>query len=294
VQYLVTALKNQTIRDALEAQGVTFTTAEEQENDPVHYDSIAIRRELGSLTALPFFQTFEPYKSGHENATTIAEACDTTWLDRTFSSAWPDLQSNAPRLVRFLSQMMVHNQQSIKTVTETTPDEDNNGTIYLISALLLRGYSRNKTSFLREALGLYLRANGTPRRVIDTLAHIGVISSYDTLNRTLSEMEKKATATIKRVAHDPTGVIVYDDFNYKDRGQDLAGEKQDQMVNLTVSMLDSCPELKGPMDQRSIDRTVKFTRKLILEQIIPRKPSLDVASRWLIDFAVASVMKVEN
>jgi hypothetical protein len=70
-------------------------------------------------------------------------------------------------------------------------DDDPNTNISMLVSLLPKGYWRNKASFLRDILGLYLLANGTTaRRSIDTLNHLGVTPSYQTLNKMLGEMAK--------------------------------------------------------------------------------------------------------
>jgi hypothetical protein len=69
-------------------------------------------------------------------------------------------------------------------------------------------------------------ANGTPRRIIDALNGMGLISSYSTLNRLLNTMEDAAMNNIKLAAHDPNAVIVYDNFNFMNRVRELASGKK--------------------------------------------------------------------
>ncbi|KAK3361524.1 hypothetical protein B0T24DRAFT_641769 [Lasiosphaeria ovina] len=57
-------------------------------------------------------------------------------------------------------------------------DDKKSSQIFLLASLFTGGYIRNNSSFLRDILGLYILANGTPRRAIETLAHIGLIPSY--------------------------------------------------------------------------------------------------------------------
>ena len=64
----------------------------------------------------------------------------------------------------------MQNQRTKKNdILSIETDDDLNNDIYMLVSLLLKGYSRNKASFLRDILGLYLLANGTARRSIDTL-----------------------------------------------------------------------------------------------------------------------------
>ena len=113
----------------------------------------------------------------------------------------------------------------------------------------MRGHARNSSTFIPKSLGLYLIASGVPRRVIETLNQFGVCTGYTTLNRRLNEMAKFAKKLIKQVAHDPSGVIVYDNFNFTNTIKELARMKQSKFINLTTSYLVSYPELNGPLLQ---------------------------------------------
>lgn len=117
-------------------------------------------------------------------------------------------------------------------------------------------------------------ANGTPRRVIDTFSLMGIISSYTVLNEMLNDMAEQAKKNLKKAAHDPNGVIVYDNFNFKSNVRELVGGKQAQMINLTTASLVGCPELNGPLKQSSLDMTQPFTREMVIKYLLPRpRPS---------------------
>ncbi|KAI1818892.1 hypothetical protein F4861DRAFT_544588, partial [Xylaria intraflava] len=165
---------------------------------------------------------------------------------------------------------------------------------YMLSSILARGYARNTAMFLRQILGLYVLANGTSRRVLDTLSGLGIVASYQTLNRILTAMSEVAEKNIRRVAHDPDGVVVYDNFNFMNRVRELAGGKQDHFVNLTTACLVACPSLKGPLFQRSLNLRQKFTHDMILTYLLPRRPSLDEASKYLLKFAIMDLFKLED
>jgi hypothetical protein len=169
---------------------------------------------MGKLAEKSSFAEFNPLGGIKPNAKKIEEVCSTAGLEDSLKNAWPTMKTEAPQLVTFFSQMLQNRRKNHQSIESITADDEQSGPIYLLAALVLRGYSRNKSSFLREVLGLYMMANGTPRRVIDTVAHLGVVSSYTKLNDLLNVMQDKAKEHIKQVAHDPTGVIVYDNFNF--------------------------------------------------------------------------------
>lgn len=162
-------------------------------------------------------------------------------------------------------------------------DEDENkaAEIYMLSSLILRGYARNSTMFLCRIVGLYMPANGTPRRVIETLSHMGITASYWDLNSLLKEMEEKAKENMKRAAHDPNAVVVYDNFNFMNRVQELAGGNRDKMVNLTTACLLACPEFNGPLLRSSINPSQPFTRQMVLSHILPRRRQSSLVHKFL-------------
>ncbi|KAK7752206.1 hypothetical protein SLS62_005740 [Diatrype stigma] len=288
---LADALSLPEIQEALATQGLAvISTDPDAKPIPGSFSTRTVRREMQSLIREPPFGDFEPHKDLSDEDITIAKVCSTEWLQKTLEQGWPTLKEKAPTMVTFLTQLLRNQDDSYKDVVEMTSNEGDKGYIYLLAALLLRGYARNTSRFLRMVLGLYMLANGTPRRVIDTLSGLGIVFSYTTLNNKLSEMAKQAEKNIKRVAHDPTGVIVYDNFNFLNKVRELVGGKQAQMINLTTSCLVSCPELQGPLSQRSLNLKQPFTRSMILKYLLPRPPSLDKVSKYLVKFSIMKLI----
>lgn len=289
--YLADALRTSDIQEALAAQGLSIVSNDpESKPAPGSFSTRIVRREMKTLITEPPFADFEPHKDLTDEKTTIAEVCSTEWLQNTLEQGWPTLKDKAPTMVALFTQLLRNQDDSYKTVVDMTSDEGSKGQIYLLAALLLRGYARNTSRFLRQVLGLYMLANGTPRRVIDTLSSLGIISSYSLLNRTLSEMAANAYKNIKRAAHDPNGVIVYDNFNFLNRVRELAGGKQAEMINLTTACLVGCPELEGPLLRKSLNLKQPFTRTMVLKYLLPRPGSLDVASKYLLKFSIMKLI----
>ncbi|KAI1820669.1 hypothetical protein F4861DRAFT_542738 [Xylaria intraflava] len=267
---LVNILMEPAIRAGLEARGLIIRS---EDDATLRVDSSIVRRELRSLIKEPIFLNFEPYAHITEEANTIADVCI---------------------LVRLLSQLLQNQFVARHDVDSIEADPEVRREVYMLSSILTRGYARNTAMFLRQVLGLYMLANGTSRRVLDTLSGLGIVASYQTLNRALTSMSVVAENNIKRVAHDPDGIIVYDNFNFMNRVRELAGGKQDQFVNLTTACLVACPTLKGPLLQRSLNLRQKFTHDMILKYLLPRRPSLDEASKYLLKFSLKDLFKLED
>ncbi|KAK3376191.1 hypothetical protein B0T24DRAFT_665210 [Lasiosphaeria ovina] len=184
-----------------------------------------IRKELKSLQETPSFSEFKPLDQQKNNPTLVADLCNTSWIGEHLHDAWPRLKTSAPSTVKLLSQVLQSQWIADKEIPGIRADDNFKSQIYLVVSLLLGGVARNKASYLRDLLGLYLLANGTARRMIETLNHLGIVSLYWTLNRMLNGMATTVVRAIKKVAHDPNGVIIYDNFNFKNRIQELAGGK---------------------------------------------------------------------
>lgn len=284
---LASAILKPHVQEALRGKGAIVKTAEEDQEGIV----LKIRRELKPLQRDPSFSEFKPEDQQAAKPTTVEDICKTAWLDTNLTGAWPTLKQKAPITVKLLSQVMQSQWEKDDTVLEGGVDPRLRSQIYLLVSIFLGGIARNKASFLRDILGLYLVANGTSRRAIETLNHIGVIPSYWTLNRMLNDMAQHAKDGIKKVSRDPNSVVVYDNFNFKNRVRELAGGKQDQFINLTTALLVACPELNGPFKQSDIDMTVQFTRKMVIDYLLPRRPVVNATSRWLVKHAFRKLFK---
>lgn len=262
-----------------------------------HCTTLQLRREMKNLLKEPPFGEFDPmeHTAEGEGKKTVAEVCNTGWVKDVLTSAWPTMKDKAPRSVALLSQLMQNQYIYDAEIKATTADGDNSGPLFMMLSTLMNGLALQKSSFLPRVLGVYMLANGTPRRVIDTLNGMGLISSYSTLNRLLNTMEVAAQKNIKLAAHDPNAVIVYDNFNFMNRIRELAGGKKDRMVNLTTACLIACPELDGPLKQSSFNLTKKFTKQMELQYLVPHEDkALDSVSRYLVNFAIGKVMKAEK
>jgi hypothetical protein len=272
------------VMDVLGTIGVVVKSVGDELEDG-EYSSLSIRKEMKSLLSQDPFKDFSPARyrpEAEESQTTVDQVCDTTWLETTLQSAWPTLQTKAPSLTALVSQLMASQYSSKKDMLSLKADDRYQGRTYIVVSVLLSGYAANTSTFLRDVLGLYMLANGTPRRIIETFQKLGVCRSYSSLNKQLTEMAQQAEKDIIRAAHDPNAVVVYDNFNYLDKVQDLSGGKQAIQRNLTTALLVQCPDLGGKILQSDVDLTQPFTRKMAEEYLVPRKKSIDYAARHLL------------
>ena len=138
---LADALADKDVREALKQRGVTITLA----SDNTIFDTRQLRKEMRTLSQNPGFGEFKPYDDTKETANKISEVSSTQWLDSTLSGAWPTMQRDAPRLVAFLSQMLVNWKKNLEIVESTSASNDQSDAIYLLTSLFLRGYACNKT-----------------------------------------------------------------------------------------------------------------------------------------------------
>ncbi|KAK3360845.1 hypothetical protein B0T24DRAFT_599912 [Lasiosphaeria ovina] len=91
----------------------------------------------------------------------------------------------------------------------------------------------------------------------------------------------RAKENIKKVARDPNCIVVYDNFNFMSHTRELAGGKQDEMINLTTAYIVSCLELGGAVQKANFRPRTKVTKRMVIDYILPRRKTIDNASKWL-------------
>ncbi|OTA94641.1 hypothetical protein M434DRAFT_394568 [Hypoxylon sp. CO27-5] len=112
-------------------------------------------------------------------------------------------------------------------------------------------------------MDIYLHSSGVPRRVIETLARFGVCSPYRAILLHLGRLADQTGLNLKRVAHDPSALFVYDNFNFKDSIRDIslgrgtalssrmliidravAGLRTSGIINGAITIVSSCAPLE--------------------------------------------------
>ena len=64
--------------------------------------------------------------------------------------------------------------------------------LYVITALVTRLRARKRENFLPKVIGVYLQGSGVKRRVIDTLAGMGLFDTYWHVNKTMDSVASQA------------------------------------------------------------------------------------------------------
>jgi hypothetical protein len=77
---------------------------------------------------------------------------------------------------------------------------------YLIRAIIYRTRARKTSNYLSKALGIYLLGSGTKRRVIETLAGLGICERYQCINQLLSGIATEAKVC---TVHTFGGVVIF-------------------------------------------------------------------------------------
>ncbi|KAK3364811.1 hypothetical protein B0T24DRAFT_712087 [Lasiosphaeria ovina] len=260
----VEILGSPVIRQALQSQGVIIVSDNHVDNAAAF--STTVRKEMKELVKAPAFGIFEAYKHVPERPTSIAQVCDTAWLEKTLDSAWKTLKKDAPNMVTFFlsgppepAKFTSFPEIKKKALASIDFNDEKSSEIYLLASLLTDGYARNNRSFLRHVLGLYM----------------------------LCKWHTKTSYRDPRSYRNM--VVVYDNFNFMNRTREPVGGKQDEMINLTTTCIVACPGLAGALQSSNFRPRTPFTKKMIINYILPRRKTVDNAPRWLLKQAFMKI-----
>ncbi|KAI2609797.1 uncharacterized protein GGS25DRAFT_486344 [Hypoxylon fragiforme] len=174
-----------------------------QEVDKV---SSMLRKEFSLLISQPAFNTFsiESFINSADGECAVKDVGDVEWINDALTKSWPQIQVKAPTLARLLGQILIRERAEWNSYqwNSTFPTS----TAYLITSVLLHSFAPRRSTFLLSTIGLYLHNSGVPRRVIDTLARLGISSSYKVVMDITSKAAEQARKNLKRAARDPTAV----------------------------------------------------------------------------------------
>jgi len=82
-----------------------------------------------------------------------------------------------------------------------------------------------------------LLANGIPRQAIKILAYTGILLLYYIFNENFNNIAVKTKKFLKWVAKNRNIIIVYNNFNFINRKQNLIGGQQSEIVNFTIACI---------------------------------------------------------
>ncbi|KAF1814679.1 hypothetical protein P152DRAFT_448004 [Eremomyces bilateralis CBS 781.70] len=155
------------------------TVLEEQEIRQSIGDSLAgyyswqrIFDELDGLSSHQYFNTFDP-KTSHE------------W-DIDSDDIRNVIETYAPEWFAFLD-LLLRNCRSHEPAKRENLGKGIIGQMYMITAVACRSRKRKTSNAFAKNLGLYLISGGTKRRVVETLAGLGLCDTYKHVNDEVSE-----------------------------------------------------------------------------------------------------------
>jgi hypothetical protein len=130
--------------------------------------------ELNGLIGEPFFHQFDR-KSSVE--------------DFDYSEAVKVIKEKAPQWYSLLLRLM-RNERSHRTSYGANADSSLRSLdkrILCISSLIVHSRAKQRSNHLPAMLGVYLLGSGTKRRVVDTLAGLGICQGYHQCNRIMQD-----------------------------------------------------------------------------------------------------------
>ncbi|KAI6160007.1 hypothetical protein EDD17DRAFT_1778675 [Pisolithus thermaeus] len=103
--------------------------------------------------------------------------------------------------------------------------------------ILMNGWNQ-KSNALQSLLGLFLQSAHTPYKVIDTLAHLGISVSADTINMAVQSLSKESHNSLQRLGRSLLASYAYDNFDVDLKTHTPTVEKSnDSLKHLTSGLL---------------------------------------------------------
>ncbi|KAI5992438.1 hypothetical protein EDD15DRAFT_2168021, partial [Pisolithus albus] len=107
----------------------------------------------------------------------------------------------------------------------------------IITSILMHG-SNQKANALQSLLGLFLQSVHTPYKVIDTLAHLGISVSADTISMTTQALSVESQNSLRRLGQSLLASYAYDNFDVDLKSYIPTAEKSnDSLKHLTSGLL---------------------------------------------------------
>ncbi|KAI1204052.1 uncharacterized protein F4807DRAFT_466077 [Annulohypoxylon truncatum] len=288
-------LKKPSIQKRLEELGIRIQFKDDADREIA--DISAFRDELSALLSQDSFSKFDPeaFKAPDEGPCAIKDVCNTEWIENSFRQAGSQILAKSPRIAAFLSAILANQRADWKSYNSGKANASFPvARAYLIMALILNSQAPYRSNFLPHAIGIYLHSSGVQRRVIETLARFGISSGYKAVTKQLKRMAEQSRLNIKRVAHDPSAVFVYDNFNFKDKIRDLSLGRKSVMRNLTNCLIVASPDVHGPFLQSQWHATIPFNRKWLASYIMPPPECEPEAIKYLMVDSVRSVLNLSS
>jgi len=141
--------------------------------------------ELNGLIGQPFFHQFDQ-KSSVENF--------------DYGEAVMVIKEKAPQWYSLLLQLM-RNERSHRVSYRANPESSRRALdkrILCITSLIVHSRAKQRSNHLPAMLGIYLLGSGTKRRVVDTLAGLGICQGYHQCTRVMNDAAQEERRYISR------------------------------------------------------------------------------------------------
>ena len=198
------------------------------------------RAELRSMTRYDHFQTWK--------------AEDVDHLQTKASNVIEEMNTRAPRLISLFRAITRPEDSRSKR------DKGANDSRWIaIMAILLYTYMPRTCTRWPTMWGLQLHANGTKRRVIESLYHTGITVGYSAVLTAFADLTKVQKARIKELGVSGRFVIVYDNFEQTVKVKDQRLDNKGEFFSVTtVQILEPTWMLDGSLMQCMFNRQCKL------------------------------------
>lgn len=137
--------------------------------------------ELNELIKLPLFAKFDP-------------AMDIERLD--YAQAIQLIQETTPTWYNFLRSIMVNTRAPRTSFSAQDKKGAVDRRIFTVTSMACFSRAKHSSNVLPSCLDLYLLGSGVHRRVIETLAGLGLCHTYHSANDLMNQMSKHAAVRI--------------------------------------------------------------------------------------------------
>lgn len=138
-----------------------------------------VRREFDQLAECQYFSQFEPEPS---------------FSDINFDTAVKQVQTVAPIWHCFITQLLQN--QRTHWDSSRSDSQKNLKRQFTITAMICHSQRVQRSNFLMTTLSMYLGSSGVKRRVIDTLAGLGICYGYGTTLGLMNQLSTKASVSV--------------------------------------------------------------------------------------------------
>lgn len=169
-QYLRTSqLRQQAFNEALAGREAQYSQRLVQQ----------VRQEFNQLAKCQYFNKFNPEPS---------------FSDINFEDAVKQIERRAPIWHSFITQVL----QNQRAHRDSAPDDSkkNIKRQFTITAMICHSQRIQTSNFLMTTLSMYLGSSGVKRRVIDTLAGLGICYGYGTTLGLINQLAIKASVSV--------------------------------------------------------------------------------------------------